>query len=209
MNSLVTDWFRAVPDLDERLRGGTPARIADIGCGFGWSSVAMGRGYPTAEVTGLDLDEPSIEAARRNAEAAGVADRVRFEVRDAADPALAGRFDLVTIFEALHDMSHPVEALRAARGLLAPGGSVVVADERVAETFTAPGDDVERMMYGWSVLTCLPGGRTAAGSAATGTVMRPSTLRSYAEAAGFARVDILPIENDFFRFYRLWPWDEP
>jgi 2-polyprenyl-3-methyl-5-hydroxy-6-metoxy-1,4-benzoquinol methylase len=126
-------------------------------------------------------------------------------VRDAADPALAGRFDLVTIFEALHDMSHPIEALRAAHGLLAPGGSVVVADERVAETFTAPGDDVERMMYGWSVLTCLPGGRTAAGSAATGTVMRPSTLRAYAEAAAFISVDILPIEHDFFRFYRLWP----
>jgi 2-polyprenyl-3-methyl-5-hydroxy-6-metoxy-1,4-benzoquinol methylase len=205
MNSLVTDWFGAVPDLDQRLRSDPPARIADVACGFGWSSIAMGHGYPNAAVTGLDLDAPSIEAARRNAEAAGLVDRVRFEVRDAADPALGGQFDLVTIFEALHDMSHPVEALRAARALLAPGGSVVVADERVAETFTAPGDDVERMMYGWSVLTCLPGGRTAEGSAATGTVMRPSTLRAYAEAAGFRSVDILPIENDFFRFYRLWP----
>jgi SAM-dependent methyltransferase len=206
MNSLVTEWFGAVPDLDARLRSDPPARIADVACGFGWSSIAMARGYPKAAVTGLDLDAPSIEAARRNADAAGLEGRVRFEVRDAADPALAGTFDLVTIFEALHDMSRPVEALRAARSLLADGGSVVVVDERVAESFTAPGDDVERVMYGWSVLTCLPGGRDADGSgAATGTVMRPSTLRSYAEAAGFSRVDILPIENDFFRFYRLWP----
>jgi 2-polyprenyl-3-methyl-5-hydroxy-6-metoxy-1,4-benzoquinol methylase len=206
MNSLVTDWFGAVPDLDGRLRSDPPARIADVACGFGWSSIAMARGYPQVEVTGLDLDEPSIEAARRNAAASGVSgDRLRFEVRDAADPALAGRFDLVTIFEALHDMSHPVEALRAAHALLVDGGSVVVADERVAESFTAPGDEVERIMYGWSVLTCLPGGRTAEGSAATGTVMRPSTLRAYAAAAGFSRVEILPIENDFFRFYRLWP----
>ncbi len=205
MTSLVPDWFGAVPDLDARLRSDPPARIADVACGFGWSSIAMGRGYPKVEVTGLDLDGPSIDAARENAKAAEIGDRVTFEVRDAADPVLAGRFDLVTIFEALHDMSHPVEALAAARALLGSGGSVVVVDERVAETFTAPGDEVERFMYGWSVLTCLPGGRTATGSAATGTVMRPSTLRSYATSAGFASVDILPVEHDFFRFYRLWP----
>ena len=205
MTSLVPEWFGSVPDLDARLRSDPPARIADVACGFGWSSIGMARGYPKAEVAGLDLDAPSIDAARRNADAAGLSDRVSFEVRDAADPVLAGHFDLVTIFEALHDMSHPVEALRAAHALLAPGGSIVVADERVAETFTAPGDEVERFMYGFSVLTCLPGGRTADGSAATGTVMRPSTLRAYATSAGFGRVDILPIEHDFFRFYRLWP----
>jgi 2-polyprenyl-3-methyl-5-hydroxy-6-metoxy-1,4-benzoquinol methylase len=205
MDSLVPEWLAAVPDLDARLKADPSARIADVACGFGWSSIAMARGYPRVDVTGLDLDAPSIEAARRNAAASGLADRVRFEVRDAADPALAGGYDLVTIFEALHDMSHPVDALRAARALLANGGSVVVADERVAEAFTAPGDDVERLMYGWSVLTCLPGGRTAEGSAATGTVMRPATLRAYAKAAGFTSTEILPIEHDFFRFYRLWP----
>jgi 2-polyprenyl-3-methyl-5-hydroxy-6-metoxy-1,4-benzoquinol methylase len=203
MTSLVTEWFAAVPDLDARLRSDPPARIADVACGFGWSSIAMAKGYPKVEVTGLDLDEPSIDAARRNPEAVALGDRVRFEVRDAADLALAGRFDLVTILEALHDMSHPVDALRAARALLADGGSVIVVDERVAEAFTAPGDDVERIMYGWSVLSCLPGGRTAEGSAATGTVMRPATLRAYGEAAGFTSIEILPIEHDFFRFYRL------
>jgi SAM-dependent methyltransferase len=205
MNSLVPDWFGAVADLDARLRTEPGARIADIGCGFGWSSIAMARGYPLVHVTGLDLDAPSIEAARQNAHEAGATDRVHFEVRNAADPALGGRFDLVTIFEALHDMSHPVEALQAARALLADGGSVVVVDEKVAEGFVAPGDDVERFMYGWSVLTCLPNGRTAEGSAATGSVMRPSILRAYATAAGFGSVDILPVEHDFFRFYRLWP----
>ena len=110
----------------------------------------------------------------------------------------------MTIFEALHDMARPVEALRDARGMLADGGTVIVADERVAEHFSAPGDEIERLNYGFSV-AALPGGRPAEheDSAATGTVMRPTTLRAYAEDAGFARVEVLPIENDFWRFYRL------
>ncbi|WP_205346949.1 hypothetical protein [Pseudonocardia broussonetiae] len=76
-------------------------------------------------------------------------------------------------------------------------------DERVAEVFTAPGDDVERLMYGYSLMCCLPDGLAHRPSAGTGTVMRPDTLRRYASAAGFAGVDVLDIEDDFFRFYRL------
>jgi hypothetical protein len=78
-----------------------------------------------------------------------------------------------------------------------------VADERVAEAFTAPGDERERFMYGWSVLHCLPVGRVDAPALGTGTVMRPETLRRYAGEAGFSGVEILPIEHDFWRFYRL------
>ena len=89
------------------------------------------------------------------------------------------------------------------RGMLAPGGAVLVVDEKVAEKFTAPGDDVERLMYGFSVLCCLPAGLSETPSAGTGTVMRPATLRRYAREAGFRSVDILPIEHDFFRLYLL------
>lgn len=111
----------------------------------------------------------------------------------------------MTFFEALHDMGRPVDALVRARQMLAPGGSVIVADERVAERFSSPGDELERLMYGFSVVHCLAVARAdAQDSAATGTVMRPDTLRSYAEAAGFA-VDVLNIDNDFWRFYRLRP----
>ena len=102
-------------------------------------------------------------------------------------------------------MSRPVEVLRAVRGLLAPGGTVIVMDENVAESFTAPGDDFERLMYGYSVLVCLPNGLAEQPSAGTGTVMRPATLRAYAEAAGFRGFSILPIEHESFRFYRLDP----
>jgi hypothetical protein len=137
-----------------------------------------------------------------------VSDRVRFELRDASDPSLADEqnrnaYDLVTIFEALHDMSGPIEALANVRALLAPNAVAIVMDERVGESFTAPADEVERFMYGWSLLVCLPGGMSQPPAAGTGTVMRPGTLRMYAEKAGFQDVEILPIDNDFFRFYRL------
>jgi hypothetical protein len=100
-------------------------------------------------------------------------------------------------------MSDPVAALTAMRALVAPGGAVLIADERVAEAFTAPGDELERFMYGWSVLHCLPVGRVDAPALGTGTVMRPETLRRYARQAGYSDVEILPIEHDFWRFYRL------
>jgi hypothetical protein len=89
------------------------------------------------------------------------------------------------------------------RRLARPGGTVLVMDERVAETFTAPGDEIEQLMYGYSLMCCLPDGLAHPGSAATGTVMRPETLRRYAEKAGFSGVEVLPIEDPFFRFYRL------
>ena len=203
VNLLGTTWFPAITDVDQRLRSQPPARVADVGCGTGWSSIGIAKAYPLAEVDAFDIDEASIADARRNAQASGVADRIRFEVRDAADPSLAGKYDLVTAFETIHDMSNPVGALKAMRALARTGGSVVVADERVAEEFAAPGDERERFMYGWSAVHCLPVGMVDSPSAGTGTVMRPSRLREYARAAGFADVEILPVENDFWRFYRL------
>jgi 2-polyprenyl-3-methyl-5-hydroxy-6-metoxy-1,4-benzoquinol methylase len=198
-------WLPAVPDLHARLQANPPARVADVACGAGWSAIGIARAYPKVRVDGLDLDEPSIDLARANVETAGLGDRITLAVRDAADPALAGRYDLVTIFESLHDMSRPVDVLRACRQLLAAGGSVLVVDERVADTFVAPGDQVERLMYGFSVLCCLAAGMADQPSAATGTVMRADTLRRYAAEAGFRRTEVLPVANDVFRFYRLHP----
>jgi 2-polyprenyl-3-methyl-5-hydroxy-6-metoxy-1,4-benzoquinol methylase len=200
---LGSEWLPAVADVHARLLADPPARVADLACGAGHSTIAIARAYPRALVHGVDLDPASIDLARRNLALSGVEDRVELHLGDAADSVLGGRFDLVTIFEALHDMSHPVEVLAAARRLLADGGSVFVADERVAETFTAPGDDVERLYYGFSLTHCLPVGLVDAPAAGTGAVMREATVRRYAAEAGFASVEVLPIENDFWRFYRL------
>lgn len=197
------EWIPAMPDVDARLRGGASARIADVGCGVGWSSIGLALAYPRARVDGLDLDAPSIAEARRNAEAAGVADRVAFHVRDAAEPGLEGTYDLVTAFECVHDLSRPVDVLAAMRRLLKPGGSVLVVDERVGERFDPQGEGFEWMMYGWSILHCLPVGLADTPSAATGAVMRPPTLRRYAEHAGFSRMETLPVAHPFFRLYRL------
>ncbi len=202
-NQLGSEWIPAMADVDRRLRTDPPAKVADVGCGTGWSSIAIAQAYPKVRVDGLDIDEGSIRTARENAAKSGVEDRVTFEVRDAGAPGTAAAYDLVTAFETIQDMSDPVAALTAMRALVAPGGAVLIADERVAESFIAPGDDVERFMYGWSVLHCLPVGRVDPPALGTGTVMRPETLRRYAKEAGFSGVEILPIAHDFWRFYRL------
>jgi SAM-dependent methyltransferase len=196
-------WLAAIPDPDGRLSGGS-ARILDIGCGLGWSSIGIARALGGAHVDGVDLDPASISAARSLAAAEGLADRVSFDVRDAASLAGAG-YDLAAMFEMLHDLAHPVEVLSAARRALAPGGLVLVADEITGEEFNGPADEVDRRHYGWSVLHCLPASMTEPDSAATGTVIRSSTVRSYAKAAGFSSVEVLPVDSVAFRLYLLRP----
>ena len=200
---LADEWLGAIPEVHARLTSEPPARVADIACGEGRSSLAIARGFPKVAVDGIDLDEASIAKARASLTASGLEDRVRFHCRDAAEPGLAGRYDLVFVFEALHDMSRPVDVLRAARGLLAEGGCVVIGDERVADRFSLDAGDVERFFYGCSMTHCLPVGMVGEDPAGTGTVMRAGTVRSYASEAGFAGFEVLPIENDFDRFYRL------
>ena len=204
-NLLGSEWLGAVPEIRDRLLADPPARVADVACGQGRSSIEIARAYPKVQVDGIDSDTASIEFARKNLEGSGVEDRVSFHDRDAADAGLAGRYDLVTIFEALHDMSYPVEVLRTARGLLADGGVMLIGDERTEESFTAPAGETERLYYGFSVFHCLPVGMVGKGAAGTGTVIRPATVRRYAEEAGFSSCEVLPIENDFWRFYLLRP----
>ena len=199
-------WHRMASG-DCRRRRAASGRTASAGprvaCGTGWSSIALAQAYPNINVDGLDLDHDAIGAARRNAERAGAADRVRFSVVDAADLGGAGGYDLVTIFEALHDMSRPVDAPSAARRVLADDGTVLVVDGLVAEEFTVPASPRERTEYGWSVVSCLPGAMGDPQTAATGAVMRPSMLHQYALQAGFGAVEVLPIHTDYWRFYRL------
>jgi 2-polyprenyl-3-methyl-5-hydroxy-6-metoxy-1,4-benzoquinol methylase len=199
----VADWIDALPDVAERLRVGG-ARVADVACGTGWSSIWIARHFPGSTVHGIDVDPGSIERATATAEREGMADRVSFRSADAATADGAGTYDLVTIFEALHDMSRPAEVLATARELLAPGGAVLIADERVGEAFSAPSDQ-DRMFYGYSVLACLPNGLFDTPSVGTGTVLRPRVVEALAREAGFGGFTVLATEHDAFRFYRLDP----
>ena len=173
----------------------------DVGAGGGWSTIALARAYPEARVEAVDIDLASVELARANVAAAGV--DVDVHHGDAAGLG-PGAYDMAFAFECVHDMPDPVGVLSAVRQTLAPGGCLVVMDEAVAEGFAPDGDEVERLMYGFSLLICLPDGMSSQPSAATGTVMRPSVLKGYATEAGFTRMETLPIEEfGFWRFYLL------
>ena len=200
--SLASEYLPAVADVHEKLTSG--ARVVDVACGVGWAGVTIAGGYPNTSVVGLDPDDSSIAIARRLGAEHGVSERTTFEVHDCTQPLPGGPFDLALMIEALHDVAQPVAVLSRIRESLAPGGTVIIADERVGETFTAPSDETERFMYGASVLICLPAGMSEQPSAATGTVIRPATLTAYATDAGFSRVEILDqIDHPMLRFYRL------
>lgn len=202
-SQLASEYLPAIPDLHARLSADPPAKVLDMASGVGWCGISIARGYPKVSVVGIDVDQSSIDLARANADAEGVADRVQFERRDGAE-SLGGPYDVAFIVEAVHDMSNPVAVLASVREALAPDASLVVVDERVAPEFTVPGDELERFMYSASVLCCLPTGMSESPSAATGTVMRPSTLERYANEAGFTKFEILEgLEHPFFRFYRM------
>jgi SAM-dependent methyltransferase len=205
MTTLPNEWLPAMPSVHERLRSGPPARVLDVGCGVGWSSIAIANAYPQVLVDGVDPDELSLERARANAVAAGLSDRVRFHTVDAAELPVDAPVDFATAFECIHDMARPVEVLAAVRGALHDQGAMLVVDERTKETFTGEPDDLESYFYGWSLFECLPAGMAERPSAETGTVMRPDTLRRYAKEAGFGGFEVLPIEHDAFRLYLLRP----
>jgi SAM-dependent methyltransferase len=193
--------LRGLPELAPLGRPG--ALVADVGCGAGWSSIAIAQTFPEVNVEGWDVDRPSIDLARANGSAAGVADRVVFCATDASHLRTSG-YEAIFAFECIHDMAQPVATLAEMRRAVRPGGAVVIMDEAVAESFAPDGDDLERLMYGFSLLVCLPDGLSSTPSVGTGTVMRPDTLRGYAQAAGFSDVEVLPTgEFGFWRFYRL------
>jgi 2-polyprenyl-3-methyl-5-hydroxy-6-metoxy-1,4-benzoquinol methylase len=203
--SFGSEILPAIPEVHERLaRSG--ARVADVACGVGWAAIAIASAYPGATVDGFDLDSGSIELARKNADTAGVSDRVHFEVRDAGDPAAVGQYDVAVVIEAIHDLSRPVEALTAIRRMLRADGIALIADEKTEDRFTAPASETERMYYGFSLLTCLPAAMNDRPTAATGTVLRANGMRRLAADAGFQAIEVLAEPSlDMLRFYKLTP----
>jgi len=203
VNEYVTRWIPAMPDVELRLRAG--GRVAELGCGVGWSSVSLAKGFPKVRIDAVDADAASVEQARQNARASGVADRIILHRAPAEDAPLSGPYDLVTALECLHDMAYPVRALRRMRELASPDGAVLLAGEAVGESLEENRNFLGRLNYNISVLYSLPQAMVHPGATGTGTLLRSSTLRRYAEEAGFSRVEVLAIENRHWRFYRLTP----
>lgn len=201
-NHLTQNWLPALPDVHAKLTAGEAVRIAEVGSGEGLAAITIARAYPNAEIDGFDLDDASVASARTAAAQAGVADRARFEVRDAADPTIEGNYDLVMAIEMLHDVPDPVGILRTMKNLAGSSGTVLVVDERTEDTFTVPTNGMERFFYAFSTLHCLAVSMQD-GGAGTGTVIRGDTLRRYADEAGFGHVEVLPVDHPQFVLYRL------
>ena len=202
---LASEWLPRIADVDARLRAEPPARVLDVGCGAGWASIALAKGYPMIHVDGLDFDPLSIETARTNASTHGVGPRTAFHTADAASPGLPGGYDLVVAFESLHDMPRPVEVLSAMRGLAAPAGTVLVVEEKSGEAFSLPASPNDRLNYGWSVLTCLASAMSGPGGAGTGTVLRRDTLERYAREAGYSSIEDAGVPHEAWTFWRMRP----
>ena len=153
VNNIVQNWIPALDGMEERLRRG--AKVADIGCGVGFSTLLMAEAYPDSSFVGFDFHEPSIEEARRHAAEHDYGDRVRFEVASAKDIAEEG-FDLITMYDCLHDMGDPRGCAAHMRRILAPEGSWMVVEPIAGD---APADNmnpVGRLYYNASTMICVP-----------------------------------------------------
>jgi 2-polyprenyl-3-methyl-5-hydroxy-6-metoxy-1,4-benzoquinol methylase len=201
INDYVSAWIPTMPDIESKLKAG--GQVAEVGCGLGWSVIALAQGFANSQIDAIDPDELSIQEAQSNAEKAGVSDRITFHLSTVEEAPIQGPYDLITAFECLHDMPYPVQALSRMRELLAPDGVVLIADEAVGDTLEENTNFMGHFLYNFSVLHCLPQAMAFPNAAGTGAVIKSSTVSKYADEAGFKSIAILPIENPQFRFYRL------
>jgi len=185
--NLTASWLPALDGVVAKLENG--AKVADMGCGHGSSSVLMAQAYPASRIHGSDYHGASIDVARERAQEAGVAERTEFEVA-AADGFSGTGFDLVTTFDALHDMGDPVGAARHVYDALADDGTWMVvepaAGDHVEDNFTPVG----RAYYGFSTLLCTPASLSQEVGLALGTQAGPAKIRDVVTAAGFTRFRI-------------------
>jgi SAM-dependent methyltransferase len=182
--NLVSAWLPALDGVVDKLTTG--ARVADVGCGHGASTIVMAQAFPASRFVGSDYHAASIATARRRAADAGVDDRVSFEVAPAGDFGGTG-YDLVTTFDALHDMGDPVGAARRVRESLAPDGTWMVVEPAAGDRVEDNLNPVSRVYYGFSTLLCTPASLSQDVGLALGTQAGPGRLRDVATAAGFSR----------------------
>ena len=187
--NLVSEWIPAIDGLDARLReGGT---VADIGCGHGASSILLAKAYPKISVVGFDYHPESIRIAKERAEAAGVSDHIRFEVARADEiQAAPGGYDLVCIFDALHDMGNPLTAAKAIRARIAPDGVWLLVEPNAADALEDNLNLIGKIFYSASSTICTPASRSDGGkqAACLGAQAGEKRLRDICLEAGFTSV---------------------
>ncbi len=185
--NVVPSWLPALDGVIEKLERG--ASVADMGCGHGSSTILMAQAFPNSTFFGSDIHEGSIETARKRAEEAGVADRVTFEASPAS--SYSGRdYDLVTTFDALHDMGDPVGAARHVRETLADDGTWMIVEPMAGDRIEDNLNPVGRAYYGFSTFLCTPGSLSQEVGLALGAQAGPARIKDVVSAGGFSRFGI-------------------
>src|SRR5262245_7093635 len=182
--NLIDSWIPALDGVEKKLKNG--ARVADIGCGFGASTIIMAKAYPKSTFVGFDYHGPSIEAARQRAAAAGVSDRVTFEVATAK--TYPGTFDLAACFDCLHDMGDPVGAATHVRQSLSRDGTWMLVEPRAGDHVHDNLNPVGRLFYSVSTLVCTQASLSQEVGAALGAQAGEARLRDVVQKAGFTRI---------------------
>ena len=182
--NLVTSWIPALDGVEEKLKAG--AKVADVGCGLGASTILMAQAYPNSTFIGYDYHKASIEMARQRAAEAGIGDRVKFEVAKAKDFPGSG-YDLVAFFDCLHDMGDPVGAGAHVRKVLAPDGTWMLVEPFAADHFEANHNPVGRIYYSASTLVCTPASLSQEVGLALGAQAGEAQLREVVTKAGFTK----------------------
>ncbi|HSE98351.1 MAG TPA: class I SAM-dependent methyltransferase [Blastocatellia bacterium] len=182
--NLVSSWIPALEGVEEKLRRG--ARVADVGCGYGSSTILMAQAYPDSTFVGFDYHKPSIEAARKAADKAGVSDRVSFEVAKAKDYPGRG-YDLVAFFDCLHDMGDPVGAAAHVLETLDADGTWMIVEPFAGDRVEDNLNPVGRIFYSASTLICTPASLSQEVGLALGAQAGEARLRDVVTAGGFSR----------------------
>ncbi len=201
-DAVASQWIAAVPGLTELLRRG--GRVAEIGCGGGRALLSAAAAFPASTFVGFDLDETSLNRARERARSLGLDGRARFERRPAEELAHAGPFELVMAFNCVHDMSHPVDALRGVRAALTDAGRFLWSEARVSDRLEENLTPMGRNVYAASCMHCMAVALTDDG-AGLGVAIGEGAVRRLASEAGFSRCDVLAVEHPFHRVYLLAP----
>jgi SAM-dependent methyltransferase len=200
-NLLLQQWIPAMPDVEARLARG--ARVADVGCGRGRALIKLAEAFPASRYVGYDAHGPNVVRAAASVEAAGLADRIRIEPRDATAGLPEAEYDLVTTFDVVHDAVDPLGLLRAIRRSLRPDGIYVCLDINCSARLEENAGPIGALLHGFSVLYCMTTS-LAQGGEGLGTVgLHEPKLRELSAAAGFGAVRRVPLENPFNTLYEI------
>ena len=201
-NLLLPEWMPAMPAVQAKLEAG--ASVADVGCGRGRAMIKLAQEFTNSSFKGFDVFPPAIKQATANAQAAGVADRVKFQQLDVTE-GLPQQYDIITTFDVVHDSADPQGLLRAIRQSLNPEGSYVLLDINCSESLEDNLGPLGTMFHGFSLLYCMTTSLANDGAGLGTLGLHPPKVEELCAEAGFSSVKLLPLENPFHNLYEIKP----